>query len=123
MSLTDHNAREMLLSLAMMHGIHKEVEAMLKDCPELPDVTLAKMACEQRKATGMSHSKLAKRGGLARSTIGHLEADDMDAMGAATLQAVSYAYRIPFIRAVLGQLYREDIFCAPGAQGSAPGCE
>ncbi|WP_300532839.1 hypothetical protein [uncultured Mameliella sp.] len=112
----DANARLMLLTMAQIHGIRDEVAALLEDCPELPEESLADLCREARAATGFSKSHIARRGNLARSSLDRVEGEGCPQAGIRTLQQISYAYRIPFVRVVLAQAQIDGISCAPGAK-------
>ena len=95
----------MLLALAEHHGIGEEVAAAVKGKRGPKREKLGPMLKAARLARGDNIKRVHERCNLARSTISDLENDESRAApGIRTIQALSYGYRVPFIRVLLAAL-------------------
>jgi transcriptional regulator with XRE-family HTH domain len=94
----------MMLALAVSQGIGPEVAELAKRKRGQRSPSLRVLLSAHRIRTGMLLSDVQKRSNLARSTLNDLEEGHKTSAGIRTLQAISYGYRLPFVRVLMAAL-------------------
>lgn len=93
-----------MLALAVAQGIGPEVADMAKGKRGQRSPSLRVLLSAHRIRTGMLLADVHERSNLALSTLNALEQGYQTSAGVRTLQALSYGYRIPFVRILMAAL-------------------
>jgi hypothetical protein len=105
---TEANPDTMLLSLAEWHGLRDEVQAILEDNDGgvfVRHVGLGELLRRQRETRGYKVREIHARSNISKSQLNFYESGFSKNPGLRTIQALSYGYRLPFIRVLMASLY------------------
>ena len=97
-------AREMLLALAIFHGVPDEVAEAVKGKPSPRFQRLDALLRDARVAQGLRLSDIHDRCGLSKSQLSFYENGQAKNPGLRTIRTLAYGYRLPLARVLISAL-------------------